>query len=165
VFAHFSLPNVPDVARRTVTGALVIGVAALVAAVSFGYAFVGLGAAIGLALGVLNFRLVGNSVSRAAARGDGRTRGPLAVNTLGRMGIVTVITLGLLLVSAQLGFGVLGGLAIFQVLLLANVARSMIKAGALTSMDDVIDAQASEPVVDSRPSPDHPALDEGPEGV
>jgi hypothetical protein len=165
VFAHFSLPNVPDVARRTVTGALIVGVAALVAAVSLGYAFVGLGAAIGLALGTLNFRLVGNSVSRAAARGDGRTRGPLAVNTLGRMGIVTVITLGLLLVSAQLGFGVLGGLAIFQVLLLVNVARSMIKAGALTSMDDVIDAPASEPVVDARPSPEHPALDEGPEGV
>lgn len=80
------------------------------------------------------------------------------------MGIITVVTIGLLLVSWQLGFGILGGLAIFQVLLLANVARSMVKAGAMTSLDDVIDAEA-EPVVDPRPSPDHPALGDGPEGA
>ncbi len=145
-----SMTNVPDVARRTVTGALIVGVAALVGAVSFRHPLVGLGADIGLALGVLNFRMVGRSVSRAARRTDGRTRRPLAANTVGRMGLITVVTLGLLIVSPQLGFGILGGLAVFQVLLVVNVARSVLKAGAVGAAD-VIDVEASEPLVDPRP--------------
>ena len=145
-----SMTNVPDVARRTVTGALVIGVAALVAAVSFGHPLVGVGAAIGLSLGVLNFRMVGSSVSRASRRSDGRTRRPLAVNTVGRMALITAVTIGLLIVSPQLGFGILAGLAVFQVLLVVNVARSVLKAGALPATD-VIDVEATEPLVDPRP--------------
>jgi hypothetical protein len=149
VFAHLSLPNVSEVARRTVFGALVVGVAALVAAVSFDHAFVGLGAAIGLALGTLNFRMVGNSVSRAAKRGDGRTKRPLAINTVGRMGLITVVTLGLLIVSPQLGFGILGGLAVFQLLLVVNVARSVLKTGRLP-VSDAIDVEVGDPVMDPR---------------
>jgi hypothetical protein len=148
VFAHLSLPNVPDVAKRTVTGALIVGFAALVAAISFGYAFVGLGAAIGLALGTLNFRLVGGSVSKAAKRPDGRTRRPLAMNTMARMGIITVVTLGLLIVSPQLGFGILAGLAAFQLLLIINVTRSVLKTGSLATAGDVVDVEVDEPVVD-----------------
>ena len=148
-----SLTNVPDVARRTVTGALIVGVAALVAAVSFHHPLVGLGAAIGLALGVLNFRMVGRSVSRASRRSDGRTRRPLAVNTVTRMGLITVITLGLLVVSPQLGFGILAGLAVFQVLLVVNVARAVFKTGQLAT-GDVIDVEPAEPVVEPRPELD-----------
>jgi hypothetical protein len=155
MFAHFTLPNLPDVARRTVSAALVAGVAALVAAVAFGYPLVGLGACIGLALGTLNFRMIGTSVDRASVRPEGNRRRPLALNTLGRMGLITVVTIGLLFVSTNLGFGVLGGLAIFQVVLLANVARSMAKAGPMPSIDDAISA----PVVDDaigRPLPPAP---------
>jgi hypothetical protein len=140
VFAHFSLPNVPDVARRTVSTALLFGVAALVAAIAFGQPWLGLGACIGLALGTFNFRMIGNSVARVTERADANKRRPLAINTLGRMGIITVVTIGLLFVSPTLGFGVLGGLAVFQVVLLANVARSMAKPGPMTSVDDVITA-------------------------
>ena len=49
MFAHFELPNVPDVAKRTVAMVLVVGVAALVACVSFDKPLLGLGACIGLA--------------------------------------------------------------------------------------------------------------------
>ena len=55
-----------------------------------------------------------------------------------------MVTIGLLFVSASLGFGVLGGLAVFQLILLVNVARSMAKAGPMTSVDDVIDANVVE---------------------
>jgi hypothetical protein len=148
MFAHLSLPNLPDVARRTVAGALIAGIAALVAAVSFGYPLVGLGAAIGLALGTVNFRLIGGSVSRAAKRPDGKTRRPLALNTVARMGVITVVTLGLLILSPQIGFGVLGGLAVFQVLLIVNVTRSVLKTGSLADAGDVVDTEVSDPVVD-----------------
>jgi hypothetical protein len=150
VFAHFSLPNLPDVSRRTMGATLVIGAAALVAAFSFGHLLVGVGACIGLAMGLLNFRLIGVSVDKVTAMDIDNPKRPLAVNTLGRMGIITVIALGLCFVSKPLGFGVLGGLAVFQIILIANVARSMSKAGPMTSVDDVINANVvddNEPVV------------------
>lgn len=140
MFAHFTLPDIGLVARRTTGAALVVGVAALVAAVSFGYLLAGIGGCIGLALGLVNFRLVGVSVDKVTAMDVDDPKRPLAVNTLGRMGIITVIALGLCFVSKPLGFGVLGGLAVFQILLIANVARSMSKAGAMTSVDDLVNA-------------------------
>lgn len=123
---------------------LVVGVAALVACIAFGAPLLGLGACIGLGLGTLNFRMIGNSVARVSARPEGNTRRPLAMNTMGRMGIITVVTIGLLFVSPDLGFGVLAGLAVFQVVLLANVARSMAKAGPMSSVDEVISANVVE---------------------
>ncbi|HEX3460166.1 MAG TPA: hypothetical protein VHT49_04620 [Acidimicrobiales bacterium] len=129
MFARFSLPDIPAVSRRTVTAALILGVAGLVGCISFGKPMVGLGACIGLALGTLNFRLVGASVIKVGKREDENKRRPLALNTVGRLGVISVITIGLLLLSFQLGFGVLVGLAVFQLVLLANVARSMMKFG------------------------------------
>jgi hypothetical protein len=129
MFAHFSLPDIPAVSRRTVTAALIIGVAGLVGCISFNKPLIGVGACIGLTLGVLNFRLVGASVIKVGKRVDENKRRPLALNTVGRLGVISVITIGLLLISFQLGFGVLSGLAVFQLVLLANVARSMMKFG------------------------------------
>ncbi len=140
MFAHFSLPNLPEVSRRTVASSLVVGVAALVAAFSFGHLLIGVGACIGLGLGILNFRMIGQSVDKVTAMDVDNPKRPLAVNTLGRMGIITVVAFGLLLINKSLGFGVLGGLAAFQIILIANVARSMAKAGPMTSVDDVINA-------------------------
>jgi hypothetical protein len=154
VFAHFTLPNVPDVARRTVSMVLVVGTAALVASASFGAPLLGLGACIGLGLGTLNFRMIGSSVARVSASDTENKRRPLALNTMGRLAIITVVTLGLMTVSHQLGFGILGGLAVFQMIMLANVARSMAKSGAMTSVDDVINAN----VVDDDSGTPPPAL-------
>ncbi len=153
MFAHFSLPNVPDVARRTVSMVLVVGVAAVVACVSFGQPLLALGAAIGLGLGTLNFRMIGNSVARVSASGAANKRRPLAVNTFGRLAIITVVTLGLMTFSHELGFGILAGLAVF---LLANVARSMAKAGPMTSVEDVINANVVDDNI-GRPATPRPA--------
>ncbi len=155
MFAHFELPNVGDVARRTTSMALVVGVAALIASVSFGNVLVGLGACIGLGLGLFNFRMIGNSVARVAASEVENKRRPLALNTLGRLGIITVVAIGLMLVSHSLGWGVFGGLFVFQIILLTNAARSMAKAGPMSSVDDVITAN----VIDDAPPP--PAVGPG----
>jgi hypothetical protein len=155
MFAHFELPNVGVIARRTTSMALVIGVAALVASVSFGNPLVGLGACIGLGLGLFNFRLIGNSVARVAASDVENKRRPLAINTLGRLGIITVVAIGLMLVSHSLGWGVFGGLFAFQLILLTNAARSMAKPGPMTSVDEVISAN----VVEDDPTP--PAVGPG----
>ena len=147
MFAHFDLPDIGEVSRRTVAASLVVGVAALVAAFSFGYLWVGVGACIGLALGTVNYRLVGVSVDKVAATGTDNPKRPLAANTLGRLGVVTVIALGLAFLNKGLGFGTLAGLAAFQFLLIFNVARSMAKAGP--APEDDHDGSMDGPIIDS----------------
>lgn len=129
MFAHFSLPDVTTVSRRTVLGALVVGVVGLVGSLLLSAPLVGLGLCIGLGMGIVNFRLIQRSVVRVGEREEENKRRPLAVNTMGRLGVITVVALALLFVAFDLGLGVMVGLAAFQGLLLANVARSMFKMG------------------------------------
>jgi len=90
----------------------------------------GLGFCIGISLGIVNFRLVQRSVAKLSVREGSNHRRPLALNTLGRLAVISAIALGLLFIRFDLGFGVMGGLAVFQLLLLVSVARSMYKMGA-----------------------------------
>jgi len=130
VLTRFSLPDIDAVSRRTVFGSLVVGVVGLGACAALGAALVGLGFSIGIALGIFNFRMVQRSVAKVSLRVGSNHRRPLALNTLGRLAIVSAIALGLLFIRFDLGFGVLAGLAVFQLLLLVSVARSMYKMGA-----------------------------------
>jgi hypothetical protein len=149
LFAHFELPDIGDVSRRTVAASLLVGVIGLVAAFSFGHLWVGVGGCIGLALGTVNYRLAGVSVDKVAATGTDNPKRPLATNTLGRLGIVTVIALGLTFVNKGLGFGVLSGLAVFQFLLIFNVARSMAKAGPAPEHGHEREEFLDGPIIDS----------------
>jgi cell division protein FtsW (lipid II flippase) len=76
-----------------------------------------------------NFRLIQRSVIKVGKRAEANKRRPLATNTLGRMAVITAVSLGLLFIEPPLGFGLIGGMALFQMLLLANVTRSMLKMG------------------------------------
>jgi hypothetical protein len=127
VFSHFSLPQISTVARRTSLGALCIGGVAVVGLGLLGHALVGVGICIGLVLALGNFRLISLATVKASTSGRVDTRRPLAMNTLGRLGVVTVIALGLVFVSRSLGFGTLLGLAAFQFTLLANVVMAMLR--------------------------------------
>jgi hypothetical protein len=129
VFESFSLPDLARVSRRTVLGAIVVGVVGLGVCVVVNQLLAGLGLALGLALGLGNFRMIQRSVVKVGARADEAKRRPLAVNTLGRLGIITAVALGFLFLSLPLGFGIMAGLAAFQVLLLLNVTRSMVAMG------------------------------------
>jgi hypothetical protein len=77
-----------------------------------------------LALG--NFRLISRATVKASTSGNADTRRPLALNTLGRMGAITVIAFALVFLSRPLGFGTLIGLAAFQFTLLGNVVVAMV---------------------------------------
>lgn len=130
MFDKFSLPDVAAVSRRTVFSALAVGVVGLVACVLLGAALVGVGACIGIGLGISNFRLIQRSVAKVGRQADPNRRRPLALNTVGRLAVISVVVLGLLFLSFDLGAGVLGGLAVFQALLLLHVLRSMLAMGA-----------------------------------
>ncbi len=47
----------------------------------------------------------------------------------------------------------LGGLAVFQFILIANVARSMAKAGPMPSVEDMINANVIDDNIGHRPRP------------
>lgn len=127
VFSQFSLPQISTVARRTALVALVFGVVALVGLALLGYVILGLGICLGLGMALGNFRLIQVATVKATASEREDKRRPLAMNTLGRMGAITVVALGLVFLSRQLGFGVLLGLAIFQFTLIANVIVAMLR--------------------------------------
>ncbi|MGD0321269.1 MAG: hypothetical protein ABSC00_06670 [Acidimicrobiales bacterium] len=137
-FSRFSLPQISTVARRTALGALGVGVLAFLGLALGGYAIFGLGMCIGLAMALANFRLIQAATVKAASSQREDKRRPLAMNTLGRMGAITVVALGLVFVSHQLGFGVLLGLAVFQFMLLANVTVAMLRdTGAVPPLGSV----------------------------
>jgi len=127
VFSHFSLPQISAVARRTALVALVVGAGALVGLSLLGYAMVGLGVCVGLALALGNFRLIAASTVKASSSERADKRRPLVMNTLGRLGVISVVALGLVLLQRQLGFGTLIGLAVFQFALVANVVVAMLR--------------------------------------
>jgi hypothetical protein len=129
MFERFQLPDVAAVARRTMLGALAVGVLGLVVLLLLSQTWAALGLCVGIALGIGNFRLIVRSVLKVGRRAEANKRRPLAMNTLGRLMTMTVLALVLAWVKPPLGLGIIGGLALFQFLLLANVTRSMLKAG------------------------------------
>jgi len=174
VFASFSLPDVAAVSRRTVLGALIVGVLGLVGCLLLSASLIGVGFCIGLGLGIFNFRLIQRSVAKVGQREDENRRRPLALNTMGRLSVISVIALGLLFASFDLGVGVMAGLAIFQALLLVNVARSMFKmgnggVGGILGVDSggsafdhsAVDATVDATVVDALEQPVSPGDDPG----
>src|SRR5579862_8431066 len=130
MFDYFSPKDLLRVSRHTIVSAMVIGGVGLIGALLLNAPWVGLGIAIGVAIGIGNFRLIVKSVAKVGAREGVNHRRPLAANTLTRLGAITVVALGLCFVEMPLGLGVLAGLGIFQVVLLANMARSMFRAGS-----------------------------------
>lgn len=127
MFERFQLPDVALVARRTMVTALIVGVVGLAALLFFNQTWGALGLCIGIGLGIGNFRLILRSVMKVGRRVEGNTRRPLAMNTLGRLMAMTVVALVLAWIKPPLGLGIIGGLALFQFILLGNVTRSMMK--------------------------------------
>lgn len=130
LFEQLPLPTLGRLLRRTTLSALVVGVVALAVAVGTSHPFVGLGACIGLGLGLGNIRLITGSVAKVSASGTEHPRRVLAMKTLYRLSLTTIVVIGLLFASVQLGFGTAGGIAVFYLLLLVNLVRVMLQAGA-----------------------------------
>lgn len=118
--------------RRTVFAALGVGVAALVALGLLGYVLAGVGACIGLSLGIANIRLVMATASRLNSSGISQVKKPLALSTLWRLGLTTVIVIALAVVDLPLGMGAIGGIAVFYLLFVASLVLTLLRQGAVT---------------------------------
>ncbi|MGD0985535.1 MAG: ATP synthase subunit I [Acidimicrobiales bacterium] len=132
VLEQLDLPEISRMLRRTVFAAIGVGIVALVVLSIVGYPLAGLGALIGLALGLANIRLVMSTASRLNSLGTAKVRRPMAMNTLMRLALTTVVAIVLVIVNLPLGMGVLGGLAVFYLLFVVSLVATLLRQGAVT---------------------------------
>lgn len=98
----------------------VTAVATLVAGYA-GHPVVGAFFGIGLLLGLLNALMVRHSVESITAR-DHPLKRSMAINSASRVAIITILALIIAFIFRPEGLGVVFGLALFQVLLVASTA-------------------------------------------
>jgi len=132
VLEQLDLPEISRMLRRTVFGAIGVGVVALVVLSIVGYPLAGLGACIGLGLGIVNIRVVMSTASRLNSLGTTKIKRPMAMNTLMRLALTTVIAIVLVVVNLPLGMGVLGGVAVFYLLFVVSLVVTLLRQGAVT---------------------------------
>lgn len=131
VLEQLDLPEISRMLRRTVYAAIVVGVAAFIVLAILGQPLAGLGAVVGLGLGLVNMRLIMRTASNLNASGTTQVRKPMALSTVSRLALTTAVAIVFCVISLPLGFGVLGGIAIFYFLFLASLIRTLFHQGAV----------------------------------
>jgi len=127
LFEQLPVSEITRVLRRTVIAGIVVGVVALGLSIVLNHPLVGLGASIGLSLGLANIRLISRTVARVNEKHVASPRRALASNTLVRLGATTAVVIGLAFASVQLGLGTAGGIAVFYFLLLGSLVRTLLQ--------------------------------------
>ena len=120
------------VLRRTIVSALIVGAAAILIALLLSQPWAALGLAFGLTIAVLNLRFLDAGVAKLNTSGETNNkvlRRALGTKSVTRLGIITVVCVGLLLLNGALGIGAVAGLVIFQLLFVVNVGRVIISQG------------------------------------
>jgi hypothetical protein len=120
------------VLRRTVVSALIAGGGAVIVALLLSSPWAALGIVIGLGLAVMNLRFLDAGVAKAQTGGETdrkKLRRALGTKSITRLGVITLIAIGLMLLEGPLGIGAVIGLVIFQMLFVVNVGRVVVAQG------------------------------------
>jgi hypothetical protein len=120
------------VLRRTTVSALIAGGGAVVVALFISSPLAAVGIVIGLAMAILNLRFLDAGVAKVQTKGETNKkvlRRAMGTKSVTRLGVITVIAIGLLFLSGPLGIGTVIGLVIFQVLFVVNVGRVLVSQG------------------------------------
>jgi hypothetical protein len=131
---HLDGPVLQRLLRRTVLTTLVVGGIAIVISLLVAPPFAAVGIALGLGVAILNLRFLDAGVAKVEGTGEGSgkvIKRMLRTKTATRLAVITVVAIGLLVVYAPLGVGMVVGLVIFQVLFVANVARVVFAQGGV----------------------------------
>src|SRR5262245_4191399 len=99
--------------RRPLIMAGAIGALGVIATPLPGHVLMGVFGVAGLALGLLNTRLVQRSVSRATIT-ENPSKRALAFSAVGRLAIISILAIGIALLVRPDGLGIFVGLAVFQ---------------------------------------------------
>jgi hypothetical protein len=120
------------VLRRTVISALITGGGAVIVALLLSSPWAALGIVVGLGLAVMNLRFLDAGVAKAQTGGETdrkKLRRAMGTKSITRLGVITVIAIGLMLLDGPLGIGAVVGLVIFQMLFVVNVGRVVVSQG------------------------------------
>ena len=123
------------VLRRTILSALIVGAVAILITALLGSLWGALGLIVGLGMAILNLRFLDAGVAKLQAEGGEVSvsnkvlRRAMGTKSVTRLGIITLICIGLLFLNGALGIGAVAGLVIFQLLFVANVGRIVMSQG------------------------------------
>lgn len=120
------------VLRRTIVSAIIVGAAAVIIAMLLSVPWAALGVVIGLTIAILNLRFLDAGVAKLNTSGETNNkvlRRAMGTKSVTRLGIITLVCIGLLLLNGALGIGAVAGLVIFQLLFVVNVGRIVISQG------------------------------------
>lgn len=122
------------VLRRTILSALIVGAVAVLTTALLGSLWGALGLIIGLGLAIVNLRFLDAGIAKLKPEGEISVsnkvlRRAMGTKSVTRLGIITVICIGLLLLNGPLGIGAVAGLVIFQLLFVVNVGRIVMSQG------------------------------------
>ena len=120
------LPSVAFRPLRLFVVCLVLTAAAIFAAAHFGQPIFGVFFGAGLGLGLVNALLIRRSVQTITADAH-PLKSKMALNSATRLLVITVIALVIAYLFQPQGLGVLAGLALFEVLLVATTALPVVK--------------------------------------
>jgi hypothetical protein len=123
----FPLSEIERVVRRTALGAIAVGIVASVIAVIMGQPYFVPGMALGVVLAIANHRVFQSSAMRFTTPDGVVSRKPFAGSVALRLGVCTVVAIGLMIVERPVGWGVIAGLAVFQATMLLNAVIALIK--------------------------------------
>jgi hypothetical protein len=119
--APLVFPSVAFRPIRLLAISVVLTAVAVAAAASLGHPMVGVFFGVGLLLGLLNALGVQRSVAAITADAHPLKK-KMAMNSAGRLLVITVIGLAIAFVFRPAGLGVVFGLALFQVVLVVSTA-------------------------------------------
>jgi ATP synthase I chain len=120
------------VLRRTTVSALIVGGAAVIIALFVSSPLAAVGIVVGLGMAIVNLRFLDAGVAKVQTKGETNKkvlRRAMGTKSVTRLGVITVIAIGLLFLNGALGIGTVIGLVIFQLLFVANVGRVLVSQG------------------------------------
>ncbi len=120
------------VLRRTIVSSIIVGAAAVLIALLLSQPWAALGLAFGLTIAVVNLRFLDAGVAKLNTSGETNNkvlRRALGTKSVTRLGLITVICIGVMLLNGALGIGAVAGLVIFRLLFVVNVGRVIMSQG------------------------------------
>src|SRR5262249_3818040 len=126
-----AVPGIPAHAaanlRRSVLWSIPVGVAALAILIATGHPIAGVLLFVGLALGATNTHLVQRSVAQFAPGPPAERKRRFITDVLCRLAGITLVAVAFLILIRPDGLGVVGGLAVFQLLMIGSASLPVFK--------------------------------------
>jgi hypothetical protein len=122
----FPVSGVDRIVKRTLVSTVAVAVVGAAAAILLGHALVAPGLLVGLLMALVNHRVFQASAMRFTSVEGTVRRKPFAGSVFARLGACTAVVVLLLIFARPVGWGAIGGLAVFQALLLLNAVVALI---------------------------------------